>query len=303
MADNVNKGDRYDASTARQTLRQLKQQGRSGFDVDQDAHRRYRETGEFAGDEHMKPWWKRVSHDSEKYPRTTANLFLADVTGSLMNIPQIIVEIFPKLMETLFAQNLQEDPAWCFATFGDFTDRAIASVSLQVGQFELDQKIDDWPRRAVLHGGGLGNGYESSEIALWMAGNHMELHNIVKRELDPTRRRGELIMVTDDKCLLTANHIIINNIMNVETKLKKDVPIEQIISAARKNFIVTVLIPKHADGGQNPKIFDFWNDLLGPDTVDGVTLPNPVRRILDAYELGTVVPELIAEHKKLLSHE
>jgi hypothetical protein len=83
------------------------------------------------------------------------------------------------------------DPQVMFMAVGDATsDRA----ALQVGQFETTAELmDQWLTWSYLEGGGGGTGSESYELALYVAAQHTDMDNWVKR-----KKKGYFFMTGDE---------------------------------------------------------------------------------------------------------
>lgn len=122
----------------------------------------------------------RECRDSAEHPDALGIAFALDVTGSMGDIPHLLAKKeLPNLMKLLMACGIA-DPQVMFMAIGDATsDRA----ALQVGQFETTaQLMDQWLTWSYLEGGGGGTGEESYELALYVAAQHTDMDNWVKRK-------------------------------------------------------------------------------------------------------------------------
>src|SRR5688572_7662942 len=82
----------------------------------------------------------RESRDSDAHPESLAIAVMFDVTGSMHQVPQILLKNLPKLMGLLLKKGYVAHPQILVGCIGDATcDRA----PLQVGQFESGIEIDD----------------------------------------------------------------------------------------------------------------------------------------------------------------
>src|SRR4029079_19365042 len=133
----------------------------------------------------------RESRDSAAHPNSLGIALALDVTGSMVAIPRLLAsEQLPKFMKVLTDCKLP-DPQLLFVAVGDATsDRA----PLQVGQFESTAELmDQWLTWSYLEGGGGGSGQESYDLAFYIAAEHTEMDNWVKR-----KKKGYLFLTGDE---------------------------------------------------------------------------------------------------------
>src|ERR1044071_7086443 len=116
----------------------------------------------------------RESRDGADHPQSMGIVFALDVTGSMGEIPRIMVtQQLPVFMKTLLDCQIP-DPQLLFMAVGDaISDNA----PLQVGQFESTAELmDQWLTWSYLEGGGGGTGQESYELAFYMLAQHPAPH-------------------------------------------------------------------------------------------------------------------------------
>ena len=83
------------------------------------------------------PFPLRESRDSEEHPLSVPVAIFFDVTGSMGQIPRVLQEKLPKLMDVIIDKAGLSDPQVLVGAVGDATcDR----YPFQVGQFESDNK-------------------------------------------------------------------------------------------------------------------------------------------------------------------
>jgi len=138
----------------------------------------------------------RESRDSDVHPNSIPVQLYLDVTGSMGEIPPMLVrEGLPTIMETMLGKGIN-DVSLMFGAIGDHeADR----FPLQVGQFESgDAELDMWLTRTYMEGGGGGNTGESYGLAWFMANNFVETDAWDKR-----KQKGFVFTIGDEPVLLT----------------------------------------------------------------------------------------------------
>jgi hypothetical protein len=197
----------------------------------------------------------RECRDSADHPDSLGIAFALDVTGSMGDIPHLLAkQELPKLMKLLTACGVT-DPQLMFMAIGDATaDHA----ALQVGQFESTAELmDQWLTWSYLEGGGGGTGQESYELALYIAAQHTDMDNWVKR-----KKKGYLFMTGDELPYPAVSRHQVEAL--VGEKLDEDIPIEEVIAAAAESYHIFFLIP---DLERRRRCESRWRELLGDHTI------------------------------------
>ena len=197
----------------------------------------------------------RECRDSADHPNTLGIVFALDVTGSMGDIPHLLAkQELPNLMKLLNACG-EADPQVMFMAVGDATSD---DASLQVGQFESTAELmDQWLTWSYLEGGGGGTGQESYELAFYIAAQHTDMDNWVKR-----KKKGYLFMTGDELPYPAVSRHQIEALIG--EKLDEDIPIEEVIAAAAESYHLFFLIP---DAGRAQRCGDRWRQLLGDHTI------------------------------------
>ncbi len=197
----------------------------------------------------------RECRDSADHPNTLGIVFALDVTGSMGDIPHLLAkQELPNLMKLLNACG-EADPQVMFMAVGDATSD---QASLQVGQFESTAELmDQWLTWSYLEGGGGGSGQESYELAFYIAAQHTDMDNWVKR-----KKKGYLFMTGDELPYPAVSRHQIEAL--VGEKLDEDIPIEEVIAAAAESYHLFYLIP---DAGRAKRCGSRWRQLLGDHTI------------------------------------
>jgi hypothetical protein len=120
----------------------------------------------------------RESRDSLEHPESLPIAIILDVTGSMQRVPVGVQKSLPN-MHKLASKVGIRDAHFLFGAIGDeFADRG----SLQIGQFESDNRMDEDLEHFWLEGGG-GGGQprESYQNAIYFFARHTELDSLIKR--------------------------------------------------------------------------------------------------------------------------
>lgn len=197
----------------------------------------------------------RECRDSADHPETLGIAFALDVTGSMGDIPQLLArKELPNLMKLLTACGVT-DPQLMFMAIGDATSD---QASLQVGQFESTAELmDQWLTWSYLEGGGGGGGQESYDLAFYIAAQHTDMDNWVKR-----KKKGYLFLTGDELPYPAVSRHQIEAL--VGEKLDEDIPIEEVIAAAAETYHIFFLIP---DLERRRRCEARWRKLLGDHTI------------------------------------
>ncbi len=197
----------------------------------------------------------RECRDSADHPNSLGILFALDVTGSMGDIPQLLAkQELPNLMKLLNACGIA-DPQIMFTAIGDATSD---QASLQVGQFESTAELmDQWLTWSYLEGGGGGSGEESYDLAFYLAAQHTDMDNWVKR-----KQKGYLFITGDELPYPAVSRHQIEALLG--EKLDEDIPIEEVIAAAAETYHVFFLIP---DLQRRQRCEKRWKELLGDHAI------------------------------------
>lgn len=197
----------------------------------------------------------RESRDSKDHPEALGIVFALDVTGSMGDIPHLLAkQELPNLMKLLTACNVA-DPQVMFMAVGDATSDQAA---LQVGQFETTAELmDQWLTWSYLEGGGGGHGQESYELAFYVAAQHTDMDNWVKR-----KKKGYLFLTGDELPYPAVSRHQVDALLG--EKLDEDIPIEEVVAAAAETYHVFFLIP---DEGRAHRVQPRWRELLGDHVI------------------------------------
>lgn len=197
----------------------------------------------------------RECRDSADHPNSLGIAFALDVTGSMGDIPHLLAkQELPNLMKLLTACNVA-DPQLMFMAIGDVTSD---QAPLQVGQFESTAELmDQWLTWSYLEGGGGGSGEESYEMGFYVAAQHTDMDNWVKR-----KKKGYFFMTGDERPYPAVSRHTVEAL--VGEKLDEDIPIEEVIAAAAETYHLFFLIP---DLQRRQRCEARWRQLLGDHVI------------------------------------
>jgi hypothetical protein len=197
----------------------------------------------------------RECRDSADHPASLGIAFALDVTGSMGDIPRLLARReLPNFMKLLTACGVAH-PQLMFMAIGDATSDQAA---LQVGQFESTAALmDQWLTWSYLEGGGGGGGQESYDLALYIAAQHTDMDNWVKR-----RKKGYLFLTGDELPYPAVSRHQVESL--VGEKLDEDIPLEEVTAAAAETYHVFFLIP---DLERRKQCEARWRVLLGHHTI------------------------------------
>lgn len=200
----------------------------------------------------------RESRDSDEHPTSLAIAVIMDVTGSMLEIPQILQRKLPGLHGLILRKSYVEHPQILFGAIGDATcDR----VPLQIGQFESDNRMDEQLENLVLEGGGGGQKTESYELALYFFARHTAIDCFEKRG-----KKGYLFLIGDEMAYPAVKTTEVARLLGHE--LPQNIPVDQIVREARLRYQVFYLLPKSASYGGDREILNFWRKLLGQNVLE-----------------------------------
>jgi hypothetical protein len=194
----------------------------------------------------------RESRYSDLHPNVIPVQLYLDVTGSMMDIPKVMLaEGLPHIMSTLL-EKTNIDIALMFGAIGDHEyDR----YPLQVGQFESgDAELDNWLTKTYLEGNGGGNAGESYLLA-WLFSHFCTLSDAWLKN----KVKGKVITIGDEPCLRTiSKNRLVEIIGNISMQSDTITMEEAYKLASEKNDVYHIFI-EHGSRRLNPE----WKELLG----------------------------------------
>ncbi len=234
-----------------------------------------------------KPFGKLESRDSTEHPNSNPVLVCFDVTGSNQARAVDFQQRLPNLMDLL--NKYLTDPQVAVAANDDFNVENTNSV--QLSDFESDNRVDDHIRNIWLVGDGGGNDGESYDLLLYAAARKVVLDSVEKRG-----KKGYLFMYADEPIFTHVKRHEVKEIFG--DTIEKDIPIAEIIEEARRNFNVFLIWP---EGGYR-HAREQYVKLFGDDSVITSQHPNLLCELIastvglyeDKATPASVVTDLVA---------
>lgn len=196
----------------------------------------------------------RESRDSDAHPNSIAIAVFLDVTGSMGQIPEMLIRHkLGSLMDTLLEHGV-EDPQVMFSAIGDHvTDRA----PLQIGQFESGtDELNDCLSKVYIEGGGGGQNMESYLLAWLIAGRHTSIDCFEKRG-----NKGFLFTIGDEKSWDSVAAVRLKDLMGyAQTDPITDA---QVLAQAQRMYHVFHIHINETGYKDNPDVIGYWKKLLG----------------------------------------
>jgi len=228
----------------------------------------------------------RESRDSADHPESNAVLVVLDVTGSNIHVARRFADGGLVKFMSMLQCGLIPHPQVAFWATGDVVkgDRS----PLQVGQFESDERIDEWLTRTHLEGGGGGGGEESYDLALYFVDRHTAIDCFEKRG-----RKGYCFLIADEMAYLKTRASDIADVIgsNPET----DVSFVETLRRVRERYHVFNLYPVPTGRRYEEP---FWHEHLGREFVlnvdDGESFSEVAATVIGLTE-GTIDPLNLAE--------
>lgn len=195
----------------------------------------------------------RESRDSDEHPNSIPIAMIFDVTGSMGEIPRMLQEKLPDLMDVIIAKAGVSDPQILVGAVGDSTcDR----YPLQIGQFESDNRFDEQLRNIIIEGGGGGQVMESYALAYRFAAYHTITDAFEKRG-----KKGYLFTMGDEMPWPTVDSEDVKRIFGI--KAEKDETVEELLAKAGEQWEIFHLFSMDGSYSGRKDIKDRWRKLLG----------------------------------------
>lgn len=180
-----------------------------------------------------KPFGKLESRDSTDHPESNAIMVCFDVTGSNISRAREAQKKLPNLMNLL--GKYVSDPQICFAANDDF--HVQGNNSIQIADFESDNRVDEHLRNIWLVGDGGGNSGESYDLLMYAAARKTVLDCFEKRG-----KKGYFFMYADEPIFDRVEASQVRQIFG--DNLQKDIPIAEIIEELQRTYNTFVIWPQ-----------------------------------------------------------
>jgi hypothetical protein len=180
-------------------------------------------------------------------------VYAFDVTGSMGNLPRIIYDKMPMIAGQIAECGYLRDPQISLAAIGDIlSDQA----PLQIAEFSLIRKLDDWLQRIWLEGNGGGQAQESYEYTAFYYARMCELNGA----------EAPFFIFTGDEGFRET--LYGSDLTRHFGGKQQNVEAEDVFKELQQKFKGNVFLIRRQYGGeQNDKIQAQWEKALGKEYV------------------------------------
>jgi hypothetical protein len=180
-------------------------------------------------------------------------VYAFDVTGSMGNLPRIIYDKMPLIAGQIAECGYLEDAEISLAAVGDIlSDKA----PIQVADFSIIRKLDDWLERVWLEGGGGGQARESYEYTAYF----------YARRCDLSAAKTPFFVITGDEGFRET--LYANDLARHFGGSHENVETDVLLAELKQKFAGNVfLIRRKYSGSENDAIQAQWERALGADCV------------------------------------
>ena len=218
----------------------------------------------------------REARDSDVHPNTFPVIIGLDMTGSMHNIPVMLIkEGLPKLVSQIIQSGVK-DVALLFVAIGD---HEVDDAPLQIGQFESgDEELDLWLTRTYPEGGGGANEGESYGLLHNFAAN-----NIITDAWEKRGQKGVLIMIGDEPSLDHYPDAVMKEITG--NPQAKGFTQDEVLEKCREKWNVFHINPHHSYDEQ------YWKPKLGQNYIslsDFNKVPETITQIVTRLAKSSV---------------
>jgi len=215
----------------------------------------------------------RESRDSADSPRSTPIAVLCDVTGSMSNIPELVINDLHKLMRLVLDGKVVSCPQIAFGAIGDAN---CDQVPIALGEFEAEDELAEAHlANLYLEGGGGGQMCESYELPLWFFGNHVHTDAYEKRH-----EKGFLFLIGDEMPYDTVRRDQALRYMGVAPA--QDISVKEAARQAQEKWEVFCIRPAGTSHFADPRAHAAWTAIL------------PSERVIRASDWQQIVPQIAA---------
>lgn len=179
-----------------------------------------------------------------------------DVTGSMQDWPKVIFDKLPMFYGQVMMQGYLDDPAICFCSTADYTDK----VPLAVTEFAQGNDLDDKLKQLGLGGGGgSAPSHEAYELAAWYFVNRVRCPNAVTKPI--------LIFTADEFMNTTLKKQHVTNICGGNEMPGTEMQTADIFKELRKMYDVFLIHKEYSQTQKDPAIVEQWESMIGGERV------------------------------------
>jgi hypothetical protein len=218
----------------------------------------------------------REARDNADNPESLPIAILLDVTGSMRDVPKLLLPEFGKLMSIILDEGAVKYPQIAFGAIGDANgDR----YPVQLSEFEADDElVEQHLGNLILEGGGGGTMQESYELLVYFFANAVET--------DAWEKRGQksfLFIVGDEQFYTTVRADQAKRYLGLD--LREDVDAASAFRGLQEKWEVFLLRPEEGSYSEEPyksQVESQWKAVL------------PEERVIAAESYTDIVPKIAA---------
>lgn len=237
----------------------------------------------------------REARDSEEHPNTFPVVLVMDITGSMHDIPVLLIKDgLPRIISQLIQGGLK-DVTLLFIAIGD---HEVDDAPLQIGQFESgDEELDLWLTRTYPEGGGGANEGESYGLA-----HNFVANNVITDAWEKRSQKGIMIVIGDEPSLDHYPDAVMREVTG--NPQAKGFTQDEVLEKVKERWNVFHINPHHS--------YDqaYWKPKLGQNYIsltDFHKVPETIVQIVRNFSKVTTstrsVPEGISEDGEVLTEE
>lgn len=216
----------------------------------------------------------RESRDFDGKGSSLPILTFCDTTGSMRTVPEFLVKELAGLGKAVQQIRAIPDPQYAFGVIGD--GPLGDAVAISIGEFEADDKlVEQTLANLYLGNGGGGNGMESYELALYVAGYKVQTDAWEKRG-----QKGVLILIGDEAPYPMLETVYAKQFLG--ERLEKSLSTKEIVERAMERWEVYLLRPSGTMHEHDSRVIETWVNLLGDE------------RVIKIEDWNTIVPTMAA---------
>lgn len=201
----------------------------------------------------------REARDGTDHPDSVPIILALDVTGSMGSVVRTIQAKLGTVMTLLIQKGYIAHPQICAFGIGDARSD---TAPLQVGQFESDNRIEQWLSEYLWierGGGGQSPPSESYALAMYFAARHTahDAHDL-------RGRSGYLFMIGDEQAYPIDPREVEKVIGD---KIGEPISVRAIREEAKRLYNPFMIIPRNAANGGDSDVEAYWVENLGREHV------------------------------------
>ncbi len=218
----------------------------------------------------------REARDNPDSPESLPIAILLDITGSMRDVPKLLLPEFGKLMSVILKDGGVKYPQIAFGAIGDANgDR----YPVQLSEFEADDElVEQHLGNLILEGGGGGTMQESYELLVYFFANVVETDAWEKRG-----QKGFLFIVGDEQFYATIRADQAKSYLGLD--LPQDTDAAGVFRALQEKWEVFLIRPEqgsYSAGMEKEQVEALWKAVL------------PEERVIAAANYTDVVPKIAA---------